>query len=316
MAFNISAVAGLEGAAEQSVKSAGFEYPIMMWAYGNPKHKKAGGMDYAGGFFIPIPTPREEDSEESKEKIATVAAKMAELLPAAGWEKETMIHADNASTEGYYNRDAVFSLIGFRKKWEIVDGDTRMAWAWNWDNFALAKEHGSPKTRFHGLVAVKGAEGVGPFILTLRGVAQMNFEGARDSVMNKFFQAVITPANALTKSQTPYRVFWMPVGAKQDAKGEPAFEKFGTGSDTSHLVMPALIGIPAKGDKALLDRLYVGDDKLPIFNEMYEAAKEWIVAWDTLEPGTNGGGNESATSAQETPKVEAMPAAELASLGL
>lgn len=319
MGFNVQAVAGLEGAAEQTATGTGFEYPIMMWTYGNPKMVKAGGMDYQGGFFIPIPEPRDDDSDESKQKIAEVAAKMAELLPAADWESETMTHADNTTTAGYYKRDAVFSLIGFRKKWMIdIDKNTRLSWAWNWDNYnaALEQTGQKPYTRFHALVAVKGAEGCGPFILTMRGVAHMNFEGARDSVINRFFSAVITPANVATKSQVPYRVFWMPVGAKRKEDGTPAFEEKGRKGDTSFLVMPDLLGVPAKGDKALLDRLYVGDDKLPMFNEMYENAKEWLEAWKELEPGSGGSNGGTNAATPEPAKVEGMPASELAELGL
>ena len=317
MSFNISAVSNLDGAAETNVTAGGFDYPIIMWTYGDPKQKKAGGMDYLGGFFAPIPEPRAEDDDESKAKIAEVAAKMAELLPAAGWVEETMIHADNTSTPGYYKRDAVISVIAMRKKWEVVEGETRQSWAWNWDNFEAAKAVGTPKTRMHILIAVKGTEGVGPFLLTLKGISQMYFEGTNKTpgVLSQFFRAVIVPANTLTKSQTPYRVFWMPVGAGRLEDNTPDFQKMGKGTDVSYLVMPSLLGVPAKGDKALLDKLYVGDGILPMLNQMYDEAKEWAAAWDTITPGNNGG-NESNGATPEPVKADPVGSVDLASLGL
>ena len=85
MAFDLNALAGMDGAAEESTGGggAGFEFPYMMWTYGDSKNAKKGGMN-VGGFFIPIPTAEDRDSDEDKEKKAEAAALMAEHLPGAG----------------------------------------------------------------------------------------------------------------------------------------------------------------------------------------------------------------------------------------
>ena len=68
MIFDPTAVEGIDQSTVQQVETS---FPTIQWNGGNQKMKKAGGMDYAGGFFIP------EDAVD------------AELLLAAKWKKTT-----------------------------------------------------------------------------------------------------------------------------------------------------------------------------------------------------------------------------------
>ena len=131
--FDLNMLADMEGAAEESTSGGGggFEFPYMQWAYGDSKNAKNGGMNL-GGFFIPIPTPEERDSDEDKEKKAEAATKMAEILPAAGWISETLVHPDMKETEGYFKRECAIALINTRKRWEIGSKDDFEAYPWNW----------------------------------------------------------------------------------------------------------------------------------------------------------------------------------------
>ncbi len=325
MAFDLNALAGMDGAAEESTGGggAGFEFPYMMWTYGDSKNAKKGGMN-VGGFFIPIPVAEDRDSDEDKEKKAEAAALMAEYLPDAGWTLDTMVHQDMSETEGYYKREFAMGLINYRKRWEIGSDDTFEAFPWNWDTYneAVGKMaakglNGKPRTKMHVLVAIKGAEKVGPVLLTLKGVAQINFEGTKNTpgVMGAFFKSVITTANALTKSQVPWRVFWIPAGAARDEAGKPKFEQKGKGSDTSYLVMPQLLALPDVAGVDLIQRLHVGADNQKLFESWYQDSKEWAAAWDTITPGNNGGG-ETNGATPEPVKADPVGAVDLASLGL
>ena len=60
----------------------------------------------------------------------------------------------------------------------------------------------------------------------------------------------------------PYRAFWLPVGADREANGDPKFIGMGKGKETSRLVLPIALGLPAKAEQVELKRFYVGADLL------------------------------------------------------
>jgi len=289
MAFNPNAVDQID---QTTVESDGPQYPVIQWVYGDPKQRKAGGMDYQGGFFI---------SEANAPGDMT----------AYGWEKTSWIHDDGSETEGFYRREAAFSIMHTRKRWE-VRGDNGRRSNYAWKDYDKASAAGRASGRTHFLVLVKGAEGAGPFILTTKGVAAMHIEGTRNvpGALPHFVRTVIAAANKLTKKgRWPYRAFWFTLGADRDGKGEPVFTEVGQKPDTSNIVMPIAIGLPQKPEQVNLDDYYVGGEILTQVNDLYTENLAWATAWDTIEPGTVEGDEKADADAAPDVAVDAIAAA-------
>lgn len=268
MSFNPDAVNTID---QNTVENDGPQYPIIQWVYGDPKQKKAGGMDYQGGFFIA------EDSAP-------------EDLTQYGWERESWMHGDGSETDGFYCRLLNVSVVQMRKRWEVYSGGRRYTFAWN--DYDKASEVGRPAGRTHVLCIVQGMEELGPFIITLKGMAAMHFEGTRNTrgILRQFSGTVIAAANAMSKKgRWPYRAFWLGVQAAQDGKGNPTFTEVGRGNDTSNVVLPVAVNLPDKAKDVDLNDFYVGDDVLAQVNDLWTENVEWAKAWDTIEPGTTEG---------------------------
>lgn len=298
----------VEGIDPNSVEQSGPQYPTIQWHYGDQKLKKAGGMDYVGGFFI--------KADQIDEEMAT----------AAGWAKTTWTHDGGSEEEGFYRREADVSVIALRKRWEVVSDYARQYFAWN--QYDAAKAAGKASGRTHALVLVKGLESVGPMVLTFKGMSAVGFEGNRQTTgaLTKFAQVVITAANKAseaaakkankTPAKWPYRAFWLPVGADRDAKGDPAFTLVGKDKATSNVVLPAAIGLPAKWEAVNLGDFYIGKELLATVNDLWaEAELNWTHAWDVIvnEP-TEAAATEAAVVA--TNGAVAIDAAVLAEMGL
>lgn len=293
MTFDPGAVEGID---QSSVENTGVTYPTIQWHYGDIKMKKAGGMDYQGGWFLKADSIDEE------------------LLAAAGWVKTSWTHDSGMEDEGFYRREIAVSVIAMRKRWEVSANGMRQAFAWN--DYDKAKGVGRPSSRTHVLVLVKGLETAGPVVLTLKGSASMAFEGTRTAsgAITQFTSTVLMAANkaseaaakkngASTAKRWPYRAFWLPVGAARTANGEPVFTEVGHDKDTTKVVLPAALGLPAKADQVNLGAFYVGSDLLNTVNELWtQAETNWTHAWDTIAPGadTNGAAAEIAVEAVAT----------------
>lgn len=293
MTFDPGAVEGID---QSSVENTGVTYPTIQWHYGDIKMKKAGGMDYQGGWFLKADSIDEE------------------LLAAAGWVKTSWTHDSGMEDEGFYRREIAVSVIAMRKRWEVSVNGMRQAFSWN--DYDKAKGVGRPSSRTHVLVLVKGLEAVGPVVLTLKGSASMAFEGTRTAsgAITQFTSTVLMAANkaseaaakkngSSTAKRWPYRAFWLPVGAARTANGEPAFTEVGRDKDTTKVVLPAALGLPAKADGVNLGAFYVGGDLLNTVNELWtQAETNWTHAWDTIAPGadTNGAAAEIAVEAVAT----------------
>jgi len=288
--FDPTAVSGIDQSTVQQVETS---FPTIQWNGGNQKMKKAGGMDYAGGFFIP------EDAVD------------AELLLAAKWEKTTYSHGEK-ETVGFWRRELAISVIAMRKRWEVTSEGSRFPTLFPWDSYEQAKSYGRPSGRTHALILVKGLEELGPFVLTLKGTAAMAFEGGRNSasVITSFAQTVIRKADMEsdaaarktgkpTGQRWPFRCFWLPVGAARDAKGEPIFTQVGQGNNTINLVLPVALGLPEKAEGVQLGRFYVGADLLRKTNELFNEAQAsgWLDAWKSFSNANNANSAETAVAA-------------------
>ncbi len=300
---------------QTSVEGGGPSYPIIQWVLGDLKAKKyPTSMEYLGGFFV------------KSDKVDGAA------LEAAGWVKTSRTFENGQEEEGYWKREAAFSIIAERKRWEInpVDGQRQV---FPWSGFDKAKEASggkNPSGRTHYLVLVKGLEAAGPFVLTMKGAAGAAFEKFNDtnSVISRFTSTVIAAANAASdaaakKQGKPsgkrwaYRAFWLPVGAARNDKGEPVYKEVGKAPNTTNVVLPVALGLPDKAAQVDLKRFYVGNDLLAFVNGLYDETAEWRNAW-TADGGAaaNSETNGTTEAAAEAIAVKDNADAALAAAGL
>lgn len=306
--------AGLVDTIDQdSVEGGGASYPVIQWVYGNLRDRKNGGMDYQGGLFV-------------KE-----GAVNAEAMIAAGWTKTERTFESGSSEEGFWKREAAFSIIAERKRWEVA-ADTGPRQVFPWSKYEAAKTAANGSKTPHGrnqyLVLVKGLEDAGPFVLTMKGAAARAFESYRDgkAVLSRFTATVIRAANAASDAAAkkqgkatgkgwPYRAFWLPVGAARDEKGEPTYTEVGKTGATSKVVLPVALGLPDKPEGVDLKKYYVGAALLTRVNELYDTSAEWRAAWDNLKPGAVEGNGEAQAENTVEKEADASTAA-AAAMGL
>ena len=297
-----------QGIDEGSIENNGPSYPVVQWHYGDPKARKAGGMDWQGGWFV------KEDAID------------ASLLDANGWEATEWTH-DNASvTEGFYRREIAVSVIAQRKRWEVKPASGPTLY-FAWKDYNEAAKHGRPSGRLHVLVLVKGLESIGPVVLTLKGAASQAFEGknGQNGVIPSFVATVITAANRASQAAAkakggkakpwPYRGFWLPVGADRQANGEPNFIEVGQ-KDKKKVVVPIALGLPAKADQVEPKKYFVGATLLQTVNDLFDSNEDWRKGWDTIAPGTADANNGAAEDAAEPQEEATIGAQAAASLGL
>jgi hypothetical protein len=270
MSDNLSWLQDANSVDQKTVESFGPQYPLIQWVNGNPKAKRAGGVEYTGGWFI------------NAEQLSS------DELP--GWESGELAHDKGGSTLGWFSRDITIAVIRQRHAWRVYNGERSVNFAWN--QFDEAAQIGRPTGRLQVLCVVRGLEDVGPFVLTMKGSTGQAFAGNRqnEGAIGAFNRLVIRPANALaaktsaTRAKFPWRAFWLTVGPQRNDKGEPTFTEVGTKPNTSMVTLPATIGLPEKAAPADLFALYVGMDNLTAFNALFDETAEWAAAWDTIAP--------------------------------
>jgi len=298
--FNADAVEGIE---EQMVNDVGPMFPLLQWHTGDQKMKKAGGLDYTGGFFI------KADAIDDATMLA------------GGWEKTTWTHDNGAEDAGWHRRQAGLAIIATRRRWEVFQENSNRPLTFAWKNYEKAKTQGRPTGRLQVLCLVKGLESAGPVVLSLRGMSALSFEGRGGdtaAAVGKFQATVITAANLASqgkgqRKRWPLFAFWLPVGADREKDGTPIFTKVGQGNNTSQICLPVALGLPAKPADVNLNTFYVGNDLLEECKRIWgEAENNWTHAWDELQPEP-----ETATAAQEaTPQQPVAAEEDLATLGI
>lgn len=254
---------------QSAVKTSGPQFPLIQFRKGNQNMRKAGGMEYEGGFFIP------DDKG---------GAELGEALEAAGWVRDSFISESEKSkgdeVSGWWNKQITISVVLSRGKWiETVKN--------NGDKGGYSKDQ--------YLVFVKGLEDKGLFLLTLSGHTAMSFKGVknyyRTGVLSTLDRTLIAAANAMTKGAKWARfAFWVTVGAAEDAKHQPVFTTVGSGKDSSSIVVPVPVGMPKEAkevDQAVLGKFYVGREFQRIANQAYQDNVTW------KEWPTNGEDGES-----------------------
>jgi hypothetical protein len=256
--FNPAAVEGID---QNLLPSDGQQFPVISFHSGDPKMKKAGGIEYQGGWFI---------AEEGAPADMTTY----------GWTRDSFTTAKSEDVKGFWATKIDISVICERKRW-LVDGQP-----FAWDDYEKAKKAGDTTPRGHQqyLVLLKGAEDLGPFVIGLRGHVGMCFSGSKKysstGVLSCFNRTVIAAANAMTKpARWHWRAFWITAGAAKTTKGEPAFTEVGVAPNTATIVLPVPLGLPEKASEVNLDEYYVGDGPLLKINQLFAEHQPWATAW-------------------------------------
>lgn len=258
---------------QSTVDVEGPLFPVIQWVNGDKRLAKAGGVPHTGGWFL------------NGDMID------AEELP--GWEAGELVHSNNESTQGFFARDLTFAIIRRRRSWRLRVDNREHIFAW--DKYDEAREFGAPFNetpygRLHVLVAIRGLEEMGPFMLTMRGSISKMFSPSRkeDTLLNQVNRLVMRPANALAKKRGsgnawPYLAFWLTVGPERDAKGNPVYQMVGREGQQSPVTFPVLLGVHEKLTPQELGQFFVGRDNLARFTQIYQETEEWQTAFDAMD---------------------------------
>lgn len=271
MAFDKSMVQQID---QSTVEGADVQFPLIQWGYGNVKLVRGGGIEGAGGFFITF------DNMPGAIKDELSAAMLA-----LGWEQDSLTLSDATVVDGLYSPTLTFSLVAMRKRWRASDGNGRTGYfPFTWQNYEKAvAEFGRATSQIHLLAYVKGLEQFSPFVLTMSGSAAMAFEGTKHmpGALPAFTRTVIATANAATRGfRWPYRAFWMTIAAATDAKGKPLFTEVGTGKNTTSVVLPVAVGLPADPKDVDLDKFALDKPDFQRVQDLFSESVPWKEAWD------------------------------------
>lgn len=290
---------GIETIDQDTVEQLGPRYPFVQWVHGSSKMKKAGGLDYHGGWFM-----QEGQVDEG-------------ALRPANWEPFTLSHKGGGETAGFASRDLTVSILHMRHCWMVQDGDRAVFYPW--DKYDEAKRAGSPRGKTQVLVVIQGLEDLGAIVLTMRGSVGQAFSDSRAGVLGEFNRRLIKPANMMAqkrgiKAKWAFRAFWLTVGPKRDGV-VPVFDTVGQGSESSEVTLPTAFGLPEKATESDIRAAYVGRELLEQLNAIQIETLDWKTAWDEMgqaEPADANGHDGVDTEAEVAalaggPGVEELP---------
>jgi hypothetical protein len=282
----------IDGIDQSTVEQHVATFPLVQWQNGDQKMKKsrevAAGVPYTGGWFI---------SAEN--------AGGAEELP--GWAKSTLDTSSGAEIPGFFKRDIKIAIIHSRKRWMVRQQDAQPIWfPWkNYDKALAAAGTNKPSGNEQLLCWVEGLDVINPVVITLKGMVGMAFSGgqSKQGVVEAFGQRIISTANAALratgrKEQYPFRAFWLSIGPKRDAKGEPIIEMVGPKGTQSPVTLPVLIGVSQKPDVAEVGKFFVGKELLAKLNDTWTEQLDWLHAWDKIR--NNAQTEEEAAATKDT----------------
>lgn len=271
MAFDKSMVQDID---QSTVEGSDVQFPLIQWGYGNVKLVKGGGVEGAGGFFITFDN-----------MPGAIKDELALAMQEQGWEPDSITLGDGSTIDGLYSPKVTFSLVTMRKRWRASDGNGHTGYfPFTWDNYEKAvAEYGRATSQIHLLAYVKGLEQFSPFVITMSGSAAMAFEGTKKmpGVLAALTRSVIAAANAATRGfRWPYRAFWLTVAAATDAKGKPLFTEVGSGNNTTSVVLPVAVGLPADPKDVDLDKFALDKPDFQRVQDLFSESVEWRDAWN------------------------------------
>lgn len=255
--------------ADINVEESGFgsQFPLCQWVNGDPAKKPLGGVAYTGGFFI--------NAEAG-----------IECPP--GFKPDTLHTKDGDEIKGFSARDLKgASVIRFRRAWTSDPGDNGLVLRFGWDSYDEANEYGKARGVAHVLMALKDFDE--PLLVSFRGLTAKAIMGmGRDRGVIPHFGSVICSAaqrvarkNKMSKKY-PLCAFTLDIGPARNEAGDPLFVEVGTGSNTSMVTMPVWIDATSgEVSEAEVQRRYVGNEKLALYQDIHREAEEWAHNWDS-----------------------------------
>jgi hypothetical protein len=243
----------------------GSAYAVVQWVNGDVKNKKSGGIEYTGGFFL--------SADQGVE-------------PPDGWKPFTLMTQEGQEIAGYATRDLNMSPIRTRRCWDSDPGDNGLSRRFPWSDYEDAQAFGSPSGKAHVIVGVEGFEE--PLLLAFRGMVakRMMGQGRERGIIPMYGAKVKGAAKRIARKKGrkgkayPLCAFKLNIGPQRDAKGAPEFTKVGQGSNTSNITYPVWLDEP-KGlvDEALLNRVFVGNETLGVYQDWHTEAEDWVQQW-------------------------------------
>ncbi len=244
----------------------GSVYPVIQWINGAPANKKTGGVSYTGGFFL--------SDDQGVE-------------PPKGFEPHTMITSEGVEVLGYASPMLNGSVIRTRRCW-MSEPESGLAQRFGWNEYDEASGYGTPRGVCHVLFGIPGYDE--PVLLVFRGMVAKQImgqgRGAR-GIIPQFGQKVIGTAKRLARKQSknisyPLCTFGLTMGGKLEADGKtPSFDKVGQPPNTSMVTYPIWRDEPTQRvDQAILNRLFVGNEALALYQDWHLEAEEWVRSWD------------------------------------
>lgn len=290
----------------EDILGKGQEFPYAAWSFGAPSQRGKGGVSFHGGWFI-----------GADQQLA-----MRLPLDKAGFVDDSLMTREGDEVEGMSTPILNVAVLRLRRRWVVRPEGTERAYYFAWDDFDTAREAGSPRGQIHVATVVKGLEDHGVFVLTMTGTAQQVLQGQgryrQVGVLPQFKSRVLNTAGielakmAKAAGKVAPKLgpaaFWLPIGvdmkATKNKKGEevlePEFLEAGTGSKTTKVVVPSLIGVPEQPTREDLAQwqvpfaTYNGQ-----FRELYESLAEWEAAWADIEPGATDEAKAAVANAEQ-----------------
>jgi len=304
---------------EEATPDSGPRFPHLTWKYGNrelanmvPDPSALSTVQYHGGWFL---------AEDTVNAFGIDEEELAEL----GWQADKFT-TRQGTVEGFSAKTIDVRILYMRRRW-LKKGDERGAVTWG-EGFDLREQGVGLRSHMQVLVLVKGLESYGPFILTMKGSAQMAFSSAGmwrgSGILDTVRSTLLASANKLAARKGKgfhYMAVYAPVGVEFVEKGKgkkkevaPNFIEMGRGDDTTFLVVPTVVW-PADvepGHEMSADELspfFQPQDTYSQAIELYKDAetKSWAEEWDNAET-VDGEHHEEPAAVEDEAEEEEEPA--------
>lgn len=205
-------------------------FPTISYIVGDPSKTKNTVANH-GGFFMDLQNVTDPD-----------------LMKGLGWEDYTRVTKDGEEIPGLAIRDLTGFIVSTRRAWtvELAESDLRQVFAQS--QYDEAEQLGSPRGLCHVLLVMDGAEDLGPFMLSFRGMVAKEMAG-QNGVISDFGRRIVMRARSLSAQKGkrinfPTCMFSLTIGPARDDKGKAIHTVVGQGKATSKVVMPTWVDAP------------------------------------------------------------------------
>lgn len=243
----------------------GNSYPIIAFLNGAPKGAK-GTVDHTGGFFINV------DDVPS-----------TEALEAIGFKPFTKTTSTGDEIKGYSADQIEVYPVAKRRAWSVLPEGSKRSEIFAYNRYDDASVVGSARQVGHLLVLLKGAEDLGLFMVTFKGMVAAEVFG-QDGIYRDFTKKVVIRARTLAalkgrRQKFPASFFSLTLGVDKDEKGKPKFTE--VGEKTKNMITkPVWVDRPGETlDSGGLNALFAGRDKIARLQGFMIESEEWVASY-------------------------------------